>query len=260
MFKKIALLATSVFFFGCNTDSVDVSEIESGIVPKKIKETIYYDSTMPPDISEVIFNYENGVLLSVKRTDDTYETKYTYNGDKLIKVSNYKDSKLRYEDIISYEGDLITGVYNTNDDWKSEFVYEKGALKRFVYYSRDSQSPTWEVYQTKDIFFHNSNLIKEVENNINKYSPSSYRNEYQYDTKKNPFKNLNPYLKFFFDFETIDVLSINNMLSITSFEDAASTTVSAKKTLEYSYNSKGYPISVKKKNGSKLISQLEIEY
>jgi len=259
MFKKILLLISVAFFLGCSNDSEENQANESGKVPLKIKESIYYDQSTPPDVSEMNFIYQNTVLTGLKSPDNSREIKLIYNGQKVTKIEYYRDSNLNYENTITYEGDNIKSVVNGLGEERTDFLYENGVLQKLIYSYRSSTSEPWVVYNTKECFFNNSNLIKEIENDVD--SPSIiYKKEHQFDTKNNPFKNLNPYVKFLFEFETIDAMSLNNIILTNHYNGANSTTITSTKTYENTYNEDGYPILVKKKDGTTLISQIEIEY
>ena len=184
------------------------------------------------------FTYQNGRVASSTFGDhdsDYYTTEYTYDGDKIVKIS----SRINFEWLDYFN---ITYAFEYQGDHISRILYTQESARNgmdttgFTYYSLC----TWE----------GDNLVKEESGSMvdGVAGPVTEIQSYTYDN------NINPYYKEgFMDFVTMfnpkpvlekAFLCPHNILSTTVFKadrtGAVADTVSAS-TFSYTYDEDGYP-------------------
>ena len=135
MIQKLTMLFCALFLMGCSNDSSDSNTTAlTGVLPKKITETIYY--SVGSDVSVGNFNYENGVLRSISSGDNRGE--YVYQGDKIIKINYYHGIVLSGVNNITYNGNNISEIIQGDNSEKTQFRYETGGLKSKKVFLNDS--------------------------------------------------------------------------------------------------------------------------
>lgn len=224
---------------------------------KKIIETVYYNAT--PTTSFATFIYENGILKQLQ-ADSNYRLDFEYDGNKLMNSKRYQNSILQGTTNLIYNGNLLQ-IVQVNAGERTQFTYQGNVLKSSEYQSNSNSG--WTTLESKNYTFDANNNISETLR-FNNFSgtPSNYKYGSTYDNKNNPFSQMNPYIRLFFDFETIDILSQNNKSKTFTFTSPTSTTSTQTEYYEIIYNSQNYPTSVKKKRFTTnvLVSEMSIEY
>ena len=202
---------------------------------------------------------ENTKMLFLKKTEseDAVIT-YEYNGNKISETnSKISDSEgfIVKKSVFTYEGDLIVKRQSFNEDgtlspFKEEFFYEDNKLKSYNFIDGDYIRKTTYTHEndgtvsfkkynvdskTKIETFIDSGVYTFSNGNLIKYEDSKEIINYEYDDKKNPFKNVTGFSK------VIGINSnLNNVLKSTTIRKGSdSSNVSS---FEYDYNPDGYPI------------------
>lgn len=260
MFKKILFLLILPFLNGCTSDVSNEdnnSDMQLQNVPVKITETIYFGSSS--DVITTKFNYEGSKLISLEKLNEPIKTLITYNGDKPIKFSKYNNGVLVKEQNINYQGDKLLSVIDSQNLEKTEFYYTNEVLDLITH--SQSSGGSWITTSTDKYFFNNSNLIRKYHTT---YYPtaSAIKIEYDFDTNNNPFKNLNKYLKILLEYETIEVVNLNNITSARYYATVSSTSPESNRSFVNTYNSNNYPIEVVKylTGSNTQLSKIEILY
>lgn len=260
MFKKILFLLILPFLNGCSSDGSNEdsnSDVQLQNVPLKITETIYFGSSS--DVTTTKFNYAGGKLISLEKLNEPRKTLITYNGDKPVKFSIYNNGVLVKEQNINYQGDKLLSVIDSQNLEKTEFYYTNEVLDLITH--SQSSGGSWITNSTDKYFFSNSNLIKKYHTTYYP-SASAIKIEYDFDTKNNPFKNLNKYLKLLLEYETIEVGNLNNSTSARYYATVSSTTPESNRNFVNTYNSNNYPTEVIKylTESNAQLSKIEILY
>ena len=248
------------FLNGCSSDGTtenNTSDVQLQNVPTQITETIYYGGTSETKTTK--FNYSNGKLVNLENIAEGRKTTITYNGDKPIKFSLYVNGSLYKEQLITYNGDKIVSVADNQNQEKTEFYYTNDVLD-LVTHSQFSGG-NWSTTSTDKYFFSNSNLIKKYRTTYYP-STSTIKIEYEYDTKNNPFKNLNKYLKMLLEYETVELGNLNNATSAKYYATVSSTTPDSNRNFVNTYNSSDYPTTIVKNftESNTQLSKMEILY
>ena len=215
---------------------------------------ILLQSCSSGDSSSDADNSSQGYLIKKIVSDNGGVENYSYNGNKLLKISYEDETSM----VFTYTGDLITKteMKDANNNFTGEFQIRSYINGRFVqiksYYNNilfhkddynyniDGTRTKTETYYevinfsdagssvTKQYFDTVGNIIKEQ--NLNANNTVNGTSNYLYDLKNNPHKNITGWIIA----EGSGTEKINNLLKETS---------GAIYTYKYEYNDQGYPIS-----------------
>ena len=223
---------------------------------KKITEIAYYTPAGTTQIAE--FQYENGILKRLFNAGQSLE--FEYNGTKIANSKRYLNSVLQNTTTFTYNADLLQTI-QVNANERTIFNYQGTVLANLQY--QGIQNSIWTTVQSESFTFNTSNNISQTIKIFNNGgSSSSYKSAYTYDTKNNPFKEMNPYIRLFLNYESIDIISQNNKIQKFDFTTPTSTTSTQTEYFEIVYNAQNYPTSIKKKRftTNELVSEMTIEY
>jgi hypothetical protein len=258
--KLFQLAILAIFVVSCSSSD---SEENVTLVPtntvKKTIETIYISGT--PEQSVINFNYENGILKYLT-TNSNYNGEFVYSGGKIVKYNLYENNVLSYTNDMSYDGNFLSEI--VNNESLTSFEYQDGKLKTMKYFI--GSGVNYSLSKQDDYTYLNNNIYSN--SSSNNFGGTIYESKsgFTYDNKNNVFKNMNPYLKYMLSFESIDLLSQNNILEKYVYDSPSSTDFHQSHQYQITYNSANYPIKVKKYstdvdgNIISLISELVVEY
>lgn len=256
--NKIFLLFLSVLFIGCSK-SDDNSSAPAKNTIKHISETVYYSSNSS-DTNSATFNYENGILKNITEDGSNRKGEFIYDGDKIINYNYYEANTLMSSYTISYNGTMLTSMLT--DESLSNYQYIDGKVSSYQYLAGSGTNYT--LYEEENYEYTNNNVV--VVNGTRYYAstPSYYKWGYDYDSKNDLLKNMNPYLKFIFKFESTTPFSQNNALVGYTYNSSNARVQDY--TYQITYNSDNFPTNIKKYSTDstgaivRLISDLTVEY
>ncbi len=239
-FGKLALtLSMVIFLFSCAKDN-DEKNTDFRLSSYTIIE-IDEDPYLGTDYDTTIYNltYDaEGKLITID-DDYGYTTKFIYNNSgTLEKIEEYSSVHLRYYYLLTWLGNQVTiqewlSVSGTFVPWFEKKVY---------YFTGTDQIDKIEMYQLDDneqwilkyykvyTWQNNNNTI------INSYIEDpvmAYSVNQTFDSKPNPFYNLQPYWFIMDDFLFI---SKNNITSISNDEQILN--------FIFTYNDNNYPATI----------------
>ncbi len=235
--KQFLLIALSITFFTCNTESVDNPDEET-TDSTLIKKIVYDKGTS--DEYTATFNYDGNKLISVD-AGDGYITKYIYENDKLVRINDLESNDLHAYVTIQYNIDEKIGSYI--------IFFEKDndhAEKHIFTYNSDNtmtESVYYGTYAVQETFSYSSIITFEGKNIMNeKWDDDDIEYIYTYDDKKGALRNI----------QHIDIInlisvdfgglaeygSVNNVTSLKEIQDG---TVNYFDEYEYIYDNNGYP-------------------
>jgi len=256
--KKFPLLVLFAFvftLFSCSSD--DSPSGSGGLKVATFHEKIYVSGNLYSD-HNFVFNYQDGKLVNVVKGTSTIE--FTYSGDKITTSNVYVNDVLSSTTDYNYSGNLLTSIIYNSQQEKTDLIYSGSVLQSMK--SSYLDGGIWIQIQQNDYTFSNNNIQQKVRSDNDGSFAFSYKSSYDYDNANNPFGNMNPYLRLMFNFETIDIISNNNVTKQYSYPSVGSTTPTLSHNYVIEYNTDNYPISVKKYliAGNELISETAITY
>jgi hypothetical protein len=262
--KNLLLLfsALTLVFTSCSSDDNNSSTEDTSILPKTISYT--YPSADLGTNSKSTITYDGNKIVST--VDEDSKTIFTYDGDLIIKQEQFKideqgnQSKSR-EVLYTYEnGKLKTRIYRTdisaeypegNYTDKTIYTYTSNNLISYVNYLVDRASKLETKIGEGTLTYESGNLVKEQQ----KVSSVTTTRVYEYDTKKNPLKNI---LGFNLLLNEISGFGINNATKTTrSASDYPNPSVYLS---NYIYNDKDFPTKQTSFAGDGKSIEYEIEY
>lgn len=232
-----------VLFSSCSSDD-NLSSGDSLILPKTISST---NPEFPQDNKVSKITYDGNKILSIVSLGA--KTVFTYDGNRIIKQEVFDvdlSGNQTKKNSISYtyeNGKLKTrilrkGFTETYPDgqyiYKSVYTYTSDTFISYIYYTVNANTNAESKSSEGNLTYKDGNLIKEQEIE----GSSIYTREYEYDTKKNPLKNIlgfNLLLN-----ETI--FSIHNISKTIRTETEYPNSVVYLRS--YIYNDKDYPIKM----------------
>ena len=256
-FKFTIFVLSILVFASCSNDSNQSSAPLNSIANtiKKITETTY--STTPSSYS-IEFEYQNGNLKRI--FSGTNSAEYQYNGNKITSVDYYQNSVLNNSQAITYSGDFLTMI-QINPNERIRLDYSGNNLYTSTYESLINNS--WGTANIESFTFDNSgNQTERFFSYTYQGSVQSFKSSYVYDNKNNPFKMMNPYLKYLLEPNSFINKSQNNVTQSYSYPDVSSTTATLSENYEIVYNSNNYPTNIKCRRAvnNELKSEITIEY
>ncbi|WP_163410569.1 hypothetical protein [Flavobacterium ajazii] len=224
----------------CSSDDNSSSE-DNLILPKTISST---NPEFPQDNKVSTITYDGNKIMSIASLGS--KTVFTYDGNRIIKQEVF-DVDLSGNQIkktsISYtyeNGKLKTRILRKGFEnaypegqyiYKSVYTHISDTFISYIYYTVNANTNAERKSSEGNLTYKDGNLIKEQEIE----DSSIYTREYEYDTKKNPLKNIlgfNLLLN-----ETI--FSINNISKTIRTETEYPNPVVYLKS--YIYDDNGYP-------------------
>jgi hypothetical protein len=260
MKKIIALgiLAVVSFLNSCSSDDSSSNSSTNSKTIKTFSEKIYYNGEINAQYTSN-FNYENGKLVSI--TSGSNKLELIYNGDKIVRSNSYQNNILTGFNTLSYEGTLLKSILNDDEEEKTEYSYSNGVLSAET--SSFFTGSVWQNSFIKNYTFSNNNVQSKITNFI-QMGNNPWKSSYDYDSKNNPLKNMNPYLKYLFNTESFDFLSGNNVIKQYTFSNISDLIGELSHEYIITYDSDNYPLTIKKYavyNGvQSLISEANIQY
>lgn len=221
--KKIISLFSLIMTVTSCTNNDDVSKIQdTSILPKKI---IYTEGA---NSSTLTLSY-NGNKIKETTNNNGYKSVYTYTGDLITNVTNYKGTAIDYISDYTYENEILKSQLNihfspnTTDTYKLKSLYTHNADGNILEerYSIDSKTGKETKNGNSEIYtFENGNLTKQVSKNTYTYFDgtksltTTYEYTYinEYDNKNNPSMNILGLNKIEFS----DTSSKNNIIKVTA--------------------------------------------
>jgi hypothetical protein len=241
MKKILCFFGFSVLLLSSCSSDDNSSSGDSLILPKTISST---NPEFPQDSKVSTITYDGNKIVSIVSLGS--KTAFTYDGNSIVKQEVF-DVDLNGNQIkktsISYtyeNGKLKTrilrkGFENAYNDgqyiYKSVYTHISDTFISYVYYTVNADTKAETKSSEGNLTYKDGNLIKEQEIE----GSSIYTREYEYDTRKNPLKNIlgfNLLLN-----ETI--FSINNISKTIRTETEYPNSVVYLKS--YIYNEKDYP-------------------
>lgn len=241
MKKNLCLfVATTLLLSSCSSDD-NSSSGDSLILPKTISSA---NPQFPQDNKVSTINYDGNKITSIVSLGS--KTVFAYDGNRIIKQEvfdvDFNGNQIKKTSIsYTYEnGKLKTrilrkGFTETYPDgqyiYKSVYTHISDTFISYVYYTVNADTKTETKSSEGNLTYKVGNLIKEQEIE----GSSIYTREYEYDTKKNPLKNIlgfNLLLN-----ETI--FAINNISKTIRTETEYPNSVVYLRS--YIYNDKDYP-------------------
>ncbi|MFC6098222.1 hypothetical protein ACFPVY_16345 [Flavobacterium qiangtangense] len=259
MIKNLTFLFLISLALGCSSDDSNVDSPENNetelVLVKKITETVYYDNQ--EEVLASNFTYENNKLVKIDNGSD-YDLRITYDGNKVLFSKGYVNNQLNSTSSYIYEGDNLVKIQMESSE-KAELTYVNGNLASISYYSGYNDS--WSLLGKETYTFNNGNISQVIDQNSNGGMNSTSKSTYVYGSGKNPFKDLNFYLRLTLEFEGIHPLNTNIATSSNYFNNLEATTPSSQFTFQTIYNSENFPTEIKRyDNSNNLLTKTAIEY
>lgn len=257
-FLFLGLMGSAALFSSCSSE--DTNTPEQKLLLHKIT-TVYYDNPTQPETVVQTLEYNNQGEL-IKTHSGERATTFEYNNGKPVKANYYNAAQeLEYYTVFSYTGDLLTGI---------KAVYTNPNLNRTSKYTYNSngQLTSSTLCQTEDCshpdtvsYTYNGDNISTETSVIGGTISYSYKSDFSYDDRPNPYTHINRYLKIMM--ERAYTLSKNNYTTDrVSFKNSdGSWNQSQTTTYSIQYNNAGFPVQVtgKEANGSPSV-QYSYEY
>ncbi|RYJ39575.1 hypothetical protein NU08_1244 [Flavobacterium anhuiense] len=221
--KKLLCLfgALALVLASCSSDD---NKEESAILPKTIK---YSSVAYPSENSTRVATYNGTKIVSIK--DETGRTDYTYDGNLVVKETNYdtESGKDIISDVTTYKytnGKLTEYTYAEafstafpNGEYNSRIVFTHNADGTVTRerYNINGNTETKSNY-SEVLTFANGNLVKSVQ--TDSQSGSVFTAQYEYDNKNSPYKNITGF-NFLIDHsegEGSVYSSVNNIVKYTA--------------------------------------------
>lgn len=264
MLKNISLLTVFMAVLSCSGDddnAVNPVAEETPILIKKVTETIYYSGES--EVSTTDFVYENNKLISSStsstRSSAIYKTNFSYNGEKVSEAISYNNGVERNRNTYVYNGDLLMQIVSNRADLsRTDFTYLNGviATKESGYVNNDN----YTVNHTEKYIYTSENRTEEQVISSLFGTPENSKTVYAFDTKNNPAKYMNKYLRYQISAEGFDGMSQNNAISRLSYWPTPTATPKLY-TYEFVYDANDFPTEIKQFSPEgTVISLTQIEY
>lgn len=256
---EIFVLAVIISLFSsCSNDDTNTEQVASlNRTIKKYSEKVYYNGQIDYQFSST-FNYENGKLISI--SDSQNKLEFSYNSGKITEVKKYVNNQLITTNFLSYNGNLLSSIVNGDNDERTLFSYNSGLLATIQTQYFDGGN--WFTSVSKNYTLQATNIKELITENFS-FSYSS-KSTFEYDSKNNPMKHMNPIVRLILQYETCDFISNNNVLERYSYPDVNSINGTLSSQYTITYDSDNYPTLIKKygvsNNQQELISEAIIEY
>lgn len=241
---SIAALFFTVLFSmsSCSSDDsgTDIDPLDGPKI-SSINEKIYYDGSLDSE-KNFNFNYENDILTNI--VSGTTRVDFSYAEDKITDIKIYNNNVLQRTSNFTYTGVLLMSVASDTDE-RTDYTYAANKLQNIGGFYLDDD--VWIQHQLRAFTFNNDlNIQQMIKTDYFGSVTLTFKSSYEYDDFNNPFKHMNPYLRLFLNFESMDIISNNNITAQYSYSSVGSTTPILSHNYVIVYNSGNYPISIKK--------------
>lgn len=251
----LVVFLISLSIVSCSTDNVSVTTNTKTL--KKIEEKIYYNGQVDTQYF-MNFNYTNGVLTSL--SDNSNRLEFIYNGNKIIEAKRYINNQFTDSNFLLYENNLLKTILQDDGEEQTNYTYQNNILysKSYSYLNNGAMI----TYSSETYQLISNNIVETIYQS--QFSTDSWKRTFEFDNKNNIMKNMNPFLKYIIDFETINVLSENNPIKSYSYDSLNSTQGTLDREFVITYDQDNFPITIKKyniyNNQQELISEMIITY
>lgn len=250
--KKLLYLfsASLLLFTSCSSNDNDSSDTETVILPKTIK---YTSPISPAGNYTFTLVYNGNKIMSMDNKNTRIE--YTYDGNVIIKESGYNYDYVSgnvmgvmkvYETTYTYANNklstaIISGCYLGGCKSKIVYTYNSdGTVTRDLYtIDITTGAETLQSERQQIITLVNGNVVKSVSS----YGSSvTTTDEYIYDSKNSPFKNILGFNLLLSAGYSTSFLSWNpnSMNNVTKYTSTSLGTPYTCK-IDYIYNADSYP-------------------
>lgn len=256
----LGLIATSLFLSNCRSkdDNDFVEEIPEKKVLLSKMTTTYYDNPNNPETTVGTLSYnDKGQLVSSDSDGRNATFEYDASGKPLKTFYSKEDQTPDYYSIYTYNGEQLTSIKS---------LYVNPSFNRTVYYTYDSKGKveTSTLCQSADCsgaskssYVYNGDNVSVETNVLGGTFPYTYKVEFAYDDKSNPFTNVNSNLRIMMG--GAYTLSKNNYTSekISSKNSDGTWTQNQNITYTFQYNDSNLPTKVigKNANGTLYVEQ-----
>ncbi|MGG7034224.1 MAG: hypothetical protein ACI7YS_03410 [Flavobacterium sp.] len=241
---NLLLLFLSFVLLSCsknelmNNDSInnDSKVPQEHVLVSKTIETDAYTS----NIITSNYSYEGNKLISITRTGSNIsKTLYTYTDDLITKVEDFdSNEQVLTTRTYSYNnGKLVKYTWhNTNNTYiyETDYTYISNETINYTKSRTEISTNSTGAMKTGTINMLNGNFMSDVSTHTPAY--------YEYDSKKQPFRNITGFN--FLMFITTNKSGNQNNATTINFP-ATETTIATNKTYNYIYNSNDYPTEEK---------------
>ncbi len=254
MKNRIVLQLFLSFFlltlFSCKNDTEENSKLLTKVV-----------ETQDDGTSEtILFSYNDSKIISMDGTNE--RTDFTYTDGLITKtVLLYKSNQFRETIDYKYlDGKLIE--VTSSENYKIKYIHNADRTVSYNKFSFDSANRETKIYHGT-LFFENGNLTKDNRffDNAAVGVISNEIRSFNYDNKKNPFKDITGYNRLLVQSQVVS--SNNSVLIVEEFsvtkDDQITSSASLKKCV-YKYDAAGYPTQQNAEDGSANSGSLKSEY
>mgnify|MGYP006175288911 CR=1 FL=1 len=203
--KKLFCFFSAVLLVISSCSSDDSKNSSSGFL-KKIAGTLDDGQTYSFE-----YKYSGNKITKIIDSDGGYKL-FTYTENLISKIETYSNNVLDHVKTYSYNSNNQLSsfiiVYPNYPNWgrKKTFTYNTNGTVTINYYNGDYNSQT-NLYDTATVTFSN--------NQASQIFSSGKTNNYTYDNKNNPLKNVLGFDKIHLSEESIEGIT-NNITSMTS--------------------------------------------
>lgn len=237
VFSFVILLLNS---YSSKAQKEDIQKI---IAPKKI---LYENINYPSANYFLELTYDGNKIESIFNSKDKSKTLFTYSGDfvsaKKVIYNNSNYSSIR-ETYYSYENNKLKEVICDRNSYIIKYLYRND---QSILYTIDSKS-TQKLNTRKagEFIINNGNIIGEKQDrkasSIDGRESNGYNDQYKYDTKNNPLKNVLG-ISYLLDDKILpeSLPGQNNVIQKIHNVRGVYTLIMDRK---YTYNKNGYPLT-----------------
>lgn len=191
----IKFIFFSIFFstlFGSCSTSDGNGNGKKKVISKISLRFLDYDGTKEVDAFETTsFTYLNGEVFRMTNSKNEFVT-FNYQGNKLISITDSNSTVDDNKTInIQYSGNQLKK--STSNEIMNEIFYDSNNRVNEILTSYIDSNFTKKY--SKKYYYSGNNIVSTSSYNI--WSQKDEIASYKYDTKKNPYKNLNIYFRFF---------------------------------------------------------------
>lgn len=258
----LGLMGSATIFASCSSDDNEITNdpLEKKLLLSKVT-SIYYDNLSNPETTVSTFEYNSQGEL-IKMLSGGRSSVFEYSNGKPTKVNYYTSNQtLEYYTVFTYNGDQLvnTKAIYTNPDFnrKNTYTYNSNGklISSILCQSEDCSNPSTSTYA------YNGDNISLETSNIGGTISFTYKKEFLYDDKLNPFTNTNKYIKIMME-RAYSASKNNYTAEKISYKDSdGSWTQNQNITYTIQYNSAQLPVQVvgKEANGNNYV-QYNYEY
>lgn len=247
--KKIFYLL-SITFLMLQSCSSEEDNTDDGNSPTDVSSAMFVKTIITKpingDIDTSIITYDGNKIVSMENTDGdyAYNIHFTYTGDLITKTEQSNGEVVIY----TYENNKVMtsttihpGENGTTSEIKKVYTHNDDGTISYTTSYFDEKTNAETFLLPGKFTFNNNNLVKSEEF----YNSTIYTSAIEYDTKKNPFRNvlgLN-----LLPAEEPQIISSNNIIKWTSSQTVSGTMIEFSITsYTYTYDENGLPIGHKR--------------